>query len=74
MQLVRLKVCFLAGWQVLKLLAGPFLRQHAGYQQRVVVILLEHVLLLPGQRKLALAALKALKKQDIPALSGGCPF
>ncbi len=57
-------------WQVLKLLAGPFLRQHANYQQRIIVLLLDHVIILPAQRKLSMAALKALKKQDVPELSG----
>ena len=57
-------------WQVLKLLAGPFLRQHAIYQQRIIVLLLDHVIILPAQRKLSMAALKALKKQDVPELSG----
>jgi hypothetical protein len=56
--------------QALKVLAGPFLRQHAEYQARVVVLLLDHVLAQPHTRKLSLAALKALKKQDMPLLSG----
>lgn len=51
-------------------MAGPFLRQHAAYQQRVLILLLDHVLLLPAQRKLALVAIKAIKKQNVPVLSG----
>ncbi len=41
-------------------------------QQRIIVLLLDHVIILPAQRKLSMAALKALKKQDVPALSGMC--
>lgn len=58
--------------QVLKLLAGDFLRQHPVFQQRIIVLLLDHVIILPAQRKLSIAALKALKKQDVPELSGMC--
>lgn len=59
--------------QALKVLGGSFLQQHEEYCTPVAALLLGHVLLLPGSRKLALIALKALKRQSMPPLTGdGC--
>ena len=57
-------------YQALKVLAGPFLRQHDAFRHQVMALLLGHALLLPATRKLALVALKALKRHNLPPLSG----
>jgi hypothetical protein len=55
---------------VLKLLAGGFLAAHGGYRDAVALLLLDHILVQPATRKLALTAVRLASRVGHPVFQG----